>query len=272
MRTPFTNAKKKALASASLATRTISISEYHAKGIDLEAEILGLAPTTYMQSSGDAIVVRPSVAYEASNTYQIVSNAPDQLNFNAPLFSELGEILISVSSCIECSQYSLNNLMAAGGCVRDSLLGREVKDIDIFLHDTLDNSKFAKELKARGWDVSYEDNGGDYDNANGIKKVHTFEDNRGVKRTIQVIETKLSLKSCLNSFAVNLSKVAYLGSMGLHLTQDFLQDWHGRMLTVNDPDATDYVDRIAKKYSSYTIVNDFKARSTCEAAEEKIDL
>lgn len=135
--------------------------------------------------------------------------------------------------------------VVAGGAIRDMLLNKPVKDIDIFykgkLPDSVVKQLFTVEAK--------------YDKAYDNSEFQVFYSKvfyNNVTLPIQLIETKEDPRSIIiDDFGVNLSKV-WLTRAGLVIPNEFLLDASLKILTFKPNCKQSYVERIIDKYPEYT--------------------
>ena len=135
--------------------------------------------------------------------------------------------------------------VVAGGAIRDMLLDKPVKDIDIFykgkLPDSVVKQLFTVEAK--------------YDKAYDNSEFQVFYSKvfyNNVTLPIQLIETKEDPRSIImDDFGVNLSKV-WLTRAGLVIPNEFLLDASLKILTFKPNCKQSYVERIIDKYPEYT--------------------
>lgn len=135
--------------------------------------------------------------------------------------------------------------VVAGGAIRDMLLDKPVKDIDIFykgnLPDSVVKQLFTIEAK---YDKAYEES--------TFKVFYSKVFYNNVKLPIQLIETKEDPRSIIiDDFGVNLSKV-WLTRAGLVIPNEFLLDASLKILTFKPNCKQSYVERIIDKYPEYT--------------------
>lgn len=135
--------------------------------------------------------------------------------------------------------------IVAGGAIRDMLLNKPVKDIDVFykgnLPDSVVKQLFTIEAK---YDKAYEES--------MFKVFYSKVFYKDVKLPIQLIETKDDPRTIvIDDFGVNLSKV-WLTRAGLVIPNEFLLDASLQILTFKPNCKQSYVERIIDKYPEYT--------------------
>lgn len=191
--------------------------------------------------------------------YSIQTKPTANLNINSTFFNTLDEILKIAIRVFG------GKLMIAGGAVRDTLLNKPVKDIDIFIYDDdIDADELLKDLAL--FDKLCHSTT-DYDSTDKI----VYGDSDQMTRLVDVSATKWGipiqlvfvkdLNKHFDTFSVNLSKVKY-SVEGLTMTREFINDFMLKQLTVNSPVKPDYVDKISKKYSDYVVNTTQKLLST----------
>jgi len=159
------------------------------------------------------------------------------MNFDIETVEKYQEILGKLEQFVEP--------VVAGGAIRDMLLDKPVKDIDIFykgkLPDSVVKQLFTVEAK--------------YDKAYDNSEFQVFYSKvfyNNVTLPIQLIETKEDPRSIIiDDFGVNLSKV-WLTRAGLVIPNEFLLDASLKILTFKPNCKQSYVERIIDKYPEYT--------------------
>ena len=159
------------------------------------------------------------------------------MNFDIETVEKYQEILGKLEQFVEP--------VVAGGAIRDMLLDKPVKDIDIFYKGTLPDS-VVKQLFTV--ETKYNDN---YEE-DTFKVRYTKVFYNDVTLPIQLIETKEDPRSIIiDDFGVNLSKV-WLTRAGLVIPNEFLLDASLKILTFKPNCKQSYVERIIDKYPEYT--------------------
>lgn len=163
----------------------------------------------------------------------------------------LDEILQKLSLC----GVSIMNMEIAGGAVRDMLLDRPIKDIDVFFEGKFDEELIKKHFTVGEESIldpdvytTLDDDSGEQTWRVDFKRL-SYE---GCSYPIQLIKTKDLDSHIDKTFGCNLSKVAY-GTGGLFLSNAFLADAYLKVLTFNPTASTMYKERIVAKYPDYAV-------------------
>lgn len=159
------------------------------------------------------------------------------MNFDIETIEKYQEILGKLEQFVEP--------IIAGGAIRDMLLDKPVKDIDVFykgkLPDSVVKQLFTIEAK---YDKSYDES--------HFKVFYSKIFYKDVKLPIQLIETKQTPQEVvLDDFGVNLSKV-WLTRAGLIIPNEFMLDASLQILTFKPNCKQSYVERMIDKYPEYT--------------------
>lgn len=130
----------------------------------------------------------------------------------------------------------------AGGAIRDSLLGKEVSDIDVFYTDSKDELLFKGIFtNAVPTNIKYEEN--------TFTVTHELECFL-FPVTIQLIKIHTgTIHDFVNKFPVDISK-ATLSIDGLTIPADFISDAHYKYLGTDNLD-TLYTQKIKAKYADW---------------------
>lgn len=178
-----------------------------------------------------------------------IVDAP-QLNTTSPIYGQFAEILAVASDVFKTAK-----IMIAGGAVRDTLLGRKVKDIDVFIEypEYIHHAEIDRFAKMAGSKTPTKLSKCYYGQIVHLGDV--FDTIWG--KPVQLIFVK-NLTHHFNSFTVNLSKVKYTAA-GLTMSREFLNDVHNCQIT-NNAELMDegmkeqYVARVAQKYPNFKVV------------------
>lgn len=144
----------------------------------------------------------------------------------------------------------------AGGFLRDSLLGRPVKDIDVYilLGENAELKRFAHKptVYKKMTSVTYEG-----DPSNCIRNVYQCTSAGFDRINIITMGPYVNFSEFIeNSFDIGLCKIYYdVGAGTLHTTPEFEKDVRNKTLTVShySPE-NDHLRRILAKYPKYTVV------------------
>lgn len=171
------------------------------------------------------------------------------LNLTSPFFAQFDMLLDVVTR----SGFHPSTMMVAGGAVRDTLMGVEVKDIDLFIEcDDLDSRLIKHAIALLGGTVVAQDATATDNPYEGAFKVTTIKSPK-FDQLIQLIQVA-DLRDHLNTFNIGLSKVSY-NADGLQLSKEFLTDVKNKTLTVSGKvEDIEYVKRISKKYPHLKLV------------------
>lgn len=181
---------------------------------------------------------------------------------------ELLDLYKTILTDFKNHQSGLQELGMAGGALRDMLLDKPIKDIDIFYKGTLDEEGVYKvfhkppilsKVKATFKAILHDDD-------EDILIAETYPEStfkvpyqelyyKDVKFPIQLIEVKdsdLILNWIKKDFGCNISKVL-LGHGGeLLLTQEFIQDATLQILTFKSDCQQSYASKLIAKYPEYS--------------------
>lgn len=156
--------------------------------------------------------------------------------------------------------------IVAGGAVRDTLNGRYVKDVDIFM-DSAHYKTFTRQVSHGEWRLLGSDET-EYRLANVVSKV--FENTRGYDYPVQVVFTTTDPEEYVTRyFDFGICKAWYDGTR-IHCHKDFVRDVNNKTITMcmddkslhraysNVPYALKHMQahaqRIQQKYSSHRLV------------------
>lgn len=178
--------------------------------------------------------------------------------FNEERMAQYRAIQEAVAAC------GATAVMVAGGCVRDMLLDKPIKDIDLFyegeLNQDLIKQRFAIQPKKKNPWLNTEaiagllDDLAPYpDNENwNIKYNHvTFA---GCDLPIQLIQVK-DVSTHLDTFGANISKVAYFGDGTMYLSPGFIEDIMTQTLHIDPNCGEKYQDKIIAKFPEFEAVH-----------------
>lgn len=157
------------------------------------------------------------------------------MNFNIEFFNKLATL------CSLVEQAGGKNVWVAGGAVRDTLLDREVKDIDIFYEGELDDCPF--EIVVKGYDQV------DYSETESYLS-HQMCAHPGIAYPIQLIHAE-NVTTCLDKFPCNISKVAVDADCSLHLSAAFMEGYMHENVEFYAGCSEEYKERIGKKYATW---------------------
>jgi hypothetical protein len=159
------------------------------------------------------------------------------MNYDIEILEKYQEILGKLGQFVDP--------IIAGGAIRDMLLEKPVKDIDIFYKGTLPDSVVKQLFTVQAkYDKAYEES--------TFKVFYAKVFYKDVNLPIQLIETKQDPREIvLDDFGVNLSKV-WFSQGGIVLTNEFLLDANVKVLTFKEGCSPNYVERIRNKYSDYS--------------------
>lgn len=164
------------------------------------------------------------------------------MNIDYALVKNIQKLLQEVKSC------GAKDCMVAGGAVRDMLLEKPIKDIDVFYTGEIsdftedepveeeqeEKKKEAKVYMETGWEVT----------SNCTRDYLEYP--------VQLIKVKEGdLLDHLKTFGVGLSKVA-ISSEGILLLNEFIQDSFLEDLTFEYGCSKDYMKKIKDKYPNYS--------------------
>lgn len=180
------------------------------------------------------------------------------LNLTPELFVTYEELMSQVLDC------GAEQVMVAGGAVRDALMGRSIKDIDIFYQGEIDHNKLTKFMepihknpiaywasnkdgdfldsvpypKNDDWDVTY----------NHMKSKIT-------DKPIQLIKVK-KLETHLSTFGAGLCKVALLADGTLWITPEFMKDFSMEILHFDPNCGEKFKDKMCNKFPEFEAMDE----------------
>lgn len=140
------------------------------------------------------------------------------------------------------------NPVVAGGAIRDMLLGRPIKDIDIFYSGTLDEEKLLTIFTKDTPENSSEYDGGEF------QLTHPCLAIEDCSYPIQLIkiDDPHTLDWVCKNFGCNLSKVIFSGA-DLGITTEFLRDVEMEILTFPKPVSETYMKKMTDKYPDFLV-------------------
>ena len=144
--------------------------------------------------------------------------------------------------------------VVAGGAVRDMLLEKPIKDIDVFYIGDLNEESLENYFTS-----NEDDNSGEAyeDSEFEVLSTKTFPE---CPYPIQLIKVNVEFGKLENwimdTFGCNLSKVMY-GS-GLNLSDEFLADVELEILTFPKPVSKKYMDKMIDKYPDFLVNGECK--------------
>jgi Poly A polymerase head domain len=184
--------------------------------------------------------------------------------FNEERLAQYRAIQEAVAAC------GATAVMVAGGCVRDMLLDKPIKDIDLFyegeLNQDLIKQRFAikpKKPPVSNWlkdpmgndviPVPMDDLFPYPENENwNVRYNHvTFA---GCDLPIQLIQVK-DVSTHLDTFGANISKVAYFGDGTMYLSPGFIEDITTQTLHIDPNCGEKYQDKIITKFPEFEAVH-----------------
>lgn len=161
---------------------------------------------------------------------------------------------------LEDTQYcGAQDVIVAGGAIRDMLLGRPISDIDVFYTGILDDNKIKEKFIVKGkfLDDDMKEANEYYKEENEWQVYADSIGHHAVDHKVQLIVVKnedYALPGHILTFGCNLSKVLYNGHLSLH--QDFLQDLWLEQLTFTEQLRTGaYKQKLMLKYPGWTVVD-----------------
>jgi len=160
-----------------------------------------------------------------------------------------------IERMLDCAQSVTTyreNTWVAGGLLRDYILDRKPKDVDIYttnpeLESILSkgSTRGASSFKPRGKEYAY--------TMNGIKQVYSVEFPELIADIIVLAPGVGDFERWMRSnFDADICKVWWDGSQ-LHLTEEFERDVRNKTITYHPeaPSNNDHIERIMKKYPDF---------------------
>ena len=165
------------------------------------------------------------------------------------------ELLQTVLDKLALCGVPLENMEIAGGAVRDMLLEKPIKDIDVFFEGKFDEELIKKHFIVLKKEPDEEEWYREFENKTTKEETWVVDYQRlsleGCEYPIQLIRTK-EICAQIKTFGCNLSKVAY-GSGGLFLSNEFLTDQYLKILTFTDTCTENYSKRMQNKFPEYAV-------------------
>ena len=130
------------------------------------------------------------------------------------------------------------DVMVAGGCIRDLLLGADVTDVDIFHRERV----LLSMLNKNGWDVRERELDPNYD----VKVDRIVEGEAPQSIPVNVLECQ-DVQARFDNFAANISKVFYVkGRLLLH--PEFITAVKTKVILFDEGTSMNYRDKITNKF------------------------
>lgn len=162
------------------------------------------------------------------------------------IYSKIQDILLAAGA---------EETAVAGGAIRDMLLEKPIKDIDVFYVGALDDG-----LVTQNFTHDMENTKpSDYEEST-FKVAYGRLLYKDCPYPIQLIKVDVEFGKLdtwiMDNFGCNLSKVLYGG--GLELTQEFLDDVEMEILTFPNPVNRKYMDKMIDKYPDFLVNGECK--------------
>lgn len=144
------------------------------------------------------------------------------------------------------SHEGVSGIVIAGGAIRDMLLEKPIKDIDIFYMGKVDEEKLLKQFtNSSSETTAYEKS--DFNVTHGALWFP------GCTYPIQLIQVDCTDLQywIMDTFGCNLSKAWY--GNGLYISQEFLDDADMEILTFPKPVSTKYMAKMTEKYPDFIV-------------------
>lgn len=173
----------------------------------------------------------------------------------AEVREQYDELLFTLRWCC-----GFRDAVIAGGAVRDVLLGRPVKDIDVWYSDDSHVDWVEVSRCFPTWKRLLHDDAAAYISGGEVQAVIDLDSFSGGK-PVQLIRTWQSGRSVLDRFDIGLCQVGYDGRV-FH-TADFLRDVERETITIlRSPKGgnvtahmSNHLDRVQAKYPTFTPVS-----------------
>ena len=154
-------------------------------------------------------------------------------------------------------KFGAKDICVAGGAIRDTLLGKPVKDIDVFFTGELDLDDESELAKHYGleWNTddpivdstSYEDSP-----ISVMKSTLSFKDIEYPVQLIQIHGTSLEdIVAQVDAFPCGLSKAILQEDGTLSLASDFLQNEYFKIVSYKPDSPMKYKNKLQQKYPEY---------------------
>jgi hypothetical protein len=168
------------------------------------------------------------------------------------LLNQFDTIIDHVVSC------GAKDVMIAGGAVRDMLLNKPIKDIDVFYTGKLDEDKVSKIFKAPEKPTEQKELEKYYEKQESWEVYGTEWTLDGIDYPIQLVhvkkEPKDGLTGHIHTFGCNISKVLY--NNHLCLSDKFLNDvWLEQLTFTEELRRGAYKKRMMEKFPLYSVVD-----------------
>lgn len=136
---------------------------------------------------------------------------------------------------------SKNPVIIAGGYLRDTILGKPIKDIDVFSTTHIGSIDFISHYTKIEPCKRYE--------GSNILDVYQHKVTR-----INYIQVN-TLDGFLNNFDIGLCRIYYnISADFLRTSQDFEQDVRNKTITLLKPSHGDHLERVCAKYPDYKVI------------------
>ena len=144
-------------------------------------------------------------------------------------------------------QAGATEAIVAGGAVRDMLLGKPIKDIDVFYTGELSNVEKYFTVETIEDDESYE--------GTEFSVTHRHVTYEYCDYPIQLIKVD-NLRKVVDIFGCNLSKTAF-EEVGVVLFPDFMEGVRTHKVVIdNNCKTEEFAQRIKEKYSDWEVVDE----------------
>jgi hypothetical protein len=166
---------------------------------------------------------------------------------------QLDKIIVDTIAC------GATEVMIAGGAIRDMLLQKPIKDIDVFYKGTL-NDETLKELFVIKDKLVSDEQKEDNDYYKEVNNWQIYADSihhHAIDLPVQliVVNSETPLPEHILTFGCNLSKVLYNGH--ICMSEFFLDDlWLEQLTFTKDLRTGNYKDKMIKKYPTFSVVDE----------------
>lgn len=158
---------------------------------------------------------------------------------------DLLRVLCKIQDCLLAA--GAVETVVSGGAIRDMLLGRPIKDIDVFYVGNLDEDKL---LMLEKQSLALEDYEG-----TDFQVTHPHLRMDGCDYPIQLMKVDVPEGQLdewiLDNFGCNLSKVGF--GEHLEISQQFLDDVEMEMMTFPKPVSEKYMKKMTDKYPDFLV-------------------
>lgn len=154
-------------------------------------------------------------------------------------------------------QFGAKDIVVAGGAIRDALLGKPIKDIDVFFTGELDIDDSTPKAKEHGvkWDTDDDEVDSFSYEGSSIEVTSVPLLFEGIPYPVQLIQVKGNsmdnIISIVEAFPCGLSKAILHVDGTLSVASDFLQSEYFKVIAYTPEAPPKYKKKMVAKYPEY---------------------